>query len=122
MYNNRNNNPFGTSRQAVSTRAMSGRSRPTSAVFEQQESIDLPKLDERIGNRGCDGSMRDSNNQHTQEGYGWGLMEHPLAMVYSPYQFFRDIYSPDAALNRGTMFAELDLPFEGDKRKTGGCC
>ena len=36
-----------------------------------------------------------------------------LAMVYAPYQHFRSLYTPDKALCRGTLFMELDLPFEG---------
>ncbi len=35
----------------------------------------------------------------------------PLAMAYVPRQKWRNAYSPDEALARGTMFAELDLPF-----------
>ena len=38
--------------------------------------------------------------------------EEQLAMVYSPYQCFRMLYSPDKALLRGTMFEELDKPLE----------
>jgi len=33
-----------------------------------------------------------------------------LAMVYSPVQYWRDIYDIDRALERGTLFAELDKP------------
>ena len=33
-----------------------------------------------------------------------------LAMVYSPVQVWRDIYDPECALERGTLFAELDKP------------
>ena len=51
----------------------------------------------------------------------YGLTDYPLAMVYSPIQEFRGLYTPDVALNRGTMFAELDLPFEGGNAKKGGC-
>ena len=43
-----------------------------------------------------------------------------LAMVYSPLQDFREIYDTDKALERGTLFAELDLPFEGGRGKKGG--
>lgn len=39
-----------------------------------------------------------------------------LSMVYSPFQRFDDLYSPENALVRGTLFAELDLPFEGARR------
>lgn len=33
-----------------------------------------------------------------------------LAMVYSPVQDFRALYSPKQALMRGTIFEELDKP------------
>ncbi len=33
-----------------------------------------------------------------------------LAMVYSPMQLWRDIYDTECALERGTLFAELDKP------------
>lgn len=36
-----------------------------------------------------------------------------LAMVYAPKQAFANLYEPDVALSRGTLFAALDLPFEG---------
>ena len=35
----------------------------------------------------------------------------PLAMVYPVMQTFKNLYEPDAGLARGTLFAELDLPF-----------
>lgn len=37
----------------------------------------------------------------------------PLAIATVPMQVFEDLYPPDTALDRGTMFAALDLPFEG---------
>ena len=42
-----------------------------------------------------------------------------LAMVYSPRQSFRGLYSPMEALSRGTLFEELDKPLmavKGGKR------
>ncbi len=33
-----------------------------------------------------------------------------LAMVYSPKQYWKAIYSPEEALDRGTLFTELDMP------------
>ena len=36
-----------------------------------------------------------------------------LAMVYCPRQTFGNLYEPDVALSRGTLFSELNLPFEG---------
>lgn len=42
---------------------------------------------------------------------------YPLAMVYSPRQKFEDIYNESDALNRGTIFEALDLPFVGSCHK-----
>lgn len=56
---------------------------------------------------------------------GWGLGNHPLAMVYAPCQGFHSLYDLDTALVRGTLFSELDLPLEavGGNRSSvcGGC-
>lgn len=48
--------------------------------------------------------------------HSWGLVDYPLAMVYSPVQKWRNIYDGEVALVRGTIFEELDLPF------LGKCC
>lgn len=42
----------------------------------------------------------------------------PTAMAYVPWQEFKDLYSAEKALCRGTIFEELDKPFLGK----GGCC
>ena len=49
----------------------------------------------------------------------FGLVNYPVAMVYSPCQAWRDAYAPDVALKRGTLFAALDLPFEAANNKRG---
>ncbi len=39
-----------------------------------------------------------------------------LAMVYAPMQEFARLYTPDNALMRGTLFADLDKPLvKGDR-------
>ena len=42
----------------------------------------------------------------------WGS----LAMVSIPRQEFGNLYEPEKGLRRGTVFAELDMPFYGDGR------
>ncbi len=37
----------------------------------------------------------------------------PIGMAYVPWQTWRNIYEPDKALQRGTIFEELDKPFYG---------
>lgn len=44
----------------------------------------------------------------------------PLAMAYVPMQQWNSTYSPSEALERGTLFPELDLPFEGYRTEGGG--
>ncbi len=45
------------------------------------------------------------------------------AMVYSPVQCFRELYTPEEALMRGTLFKELDLPFAPNGNfDCGGIC
>lgn len=41
----------------------------------------------------------------------------PIAMAYVPWQEWRNLYSAEKALCRGTIFEELDKPFCG----IGGC-
>ena len=36
-----------------------------------------------------------------------------LGCVYSPYQFFRQLYEPHDAMRHGTLFEELYKPLEG---------
>ena len=67
------------------------------------------------GNGGC------PTEDHTSE--SWGIHAYPLASVYAPLQEFENIYDMGVALNQGTIFAQLDLPFKGDRRVSkGGNC
>ena len=40
----------------------------------------------------------------------------PLAMAYVPWQTWMNVYEPCKGLSQGTIFPDLDKPFEG------GCC
>ena len=51
----------------------------------------------------------------------WGLTGYPLASVFAPLQEFSEIYDPENALERGTIFKELDLPFGRSGGKGGSC-
>lgn len=44
----------------------------------------------------------------------------PLAMAYVPKQKWEDLYAPAVALDRGTLFAKLDLPFIGKEAVENG--
>ncbi len=54
-------------------------------------------------------------------GFGESLAERfPVAMAYVRWQKLEEMYEPEKALCRGTLFPELDKPFCG-KTVTGGC-
>lgn len=60
-----------------------------------------------------------SNNNSSN----WGLVGYPLGSVYAPIQEFDNLYDTDAALRQGTIFAQLDFPFTGERILTkGGNC
>ncbi len=40
-----------------------------------------------------------------------------LAMAYVPFQRFENLYDDEKALKNGTLFADLNLPFYGSKRR-----
>lgn len=89
-------------------RRMLGENRP--------ESV-LPQERERVTERGSLPCNPDANNRR--------LMNFPLGMVYSPYQEWRNIYDTETALRQGTLFRELDMPWEVPAPtvgKGGRCC
>jgi hypothetical protein len=49
------------------------------------------------------------------DGYNEVGNNRPLAMVYAEKQRFGDLYDKKSALQRGTLFKELDFPFLGYK-------
>ena len=85
------------------------------------------------GGCGCEG---EHEHEHEHEHYGGhgvigntypcgenGVEGRALAMVYAPVQNWRNAYDPQTALQRGTLFRELDMPFFGDKKADrGGNC
>ena len=41
----------------------------------------------------------------------------PVAMAYVPMQQWKSAYPPEEALMHGTLFPELNLPFEGGRMR-----
>ena len=78
-----------------------------------------PRLDMNVSpRRKCTGEVQEDSTLPTPT-HGWGLQNYPLAMVYSPYQNWQKLYTPDVALERGTLFSELDLPLDPTNCKRG---
>ena len=147
MYNERNRSPMPSPRMPMQNGGAAGSTRAPMRDVPLEDLLDnaRPRPDMTLPRRRCDGSLRDGAAREqmpdavggmfraarNSEGQscpsdcsrgacgGWGLEAHPLAMVYSPCQAWRDAYPPDVALSRGTLFSELDLPFEGGNCKWG---
>ena len=73
-------------------------------------SMETPLLPDDLQNGGtsCDGSSKGECPSHVHAP--------ALAMVYAPMQCWNHLLDMQSALQHGTLFAELVLPFEGCKR------
>lgn len=73
----------------------------------------------------CNGDAGDSSSGNMDNSGSTGdgsfdsmyLGSLPLAMAYVPFQRWKTTYSLDRALQAGTIFPELDLPFRGGMRR-----
>ena len=72
-----------------------------------EEMLDKLFIEREASNSGCDGCGRGERDTT------WGLVGYPPAMVYSVLEDFDELYDKDKALERGTLFKALDLPFLG---------
>ena len=73
---------------------------------------------------GCDTNTGGGENANAHECtcQDWGLKGYPLASVYAPLQEFDELYGMETALDKGTVFIKLDLPFMGESVYRGGGC
>ena len=55
-----------------------------------------------------------NNNSNTTN--NCAIDSFPVGMCYVPWQKWRDLYNLETALKRGTLFSELDKPFQGGCR------
>ena len=93
------------------------RDRLNEDFIEKLLADDLPEFGcgcnqrENVGCPTCE-STRTKNQGGDCEGYHPPhLNGNPLAMVYSPYQEWENLYEVESALQRGTIFKCLDFPF-----------
>lgn len=63
----------------------------------------------------CNMQMNLSEFVGMSPSYNEDIDNKPIAMAYVPWQKWRMLYEPKEALKRGTLFKELDLPFEAAK-------
>ena len=84
------------------------------------------RINEGLAERVFSACRYDGSDDRTDKGcaeaHAWGLSGYPLGMVYAPIQEFESLYDLDKALEVGTVFKELDLPFVGRTVGKGGAC
>ena len=93
------------------------------ALISLKKGYDIMFMDYDSG-ASCNKQDCTEKNSWRKEKHSWGLENYPLAMVYSPLQNFENTFDVDKALERGTIFCELDLPFKGQSVYNsckGGC-
>ncbi|QHQ63650.1 spore coat associated protein CotJA [Anaerocolumna sedimenticola] len=73
--------------------------------------MDLIQADLKIAPKDC--SISGIPKLPCDSGDNSTLASPSLAMAYVPVQQFRDLYDINYALQAGTLFKELDLPFYG---------
>lgn len=122
--NNRGNYPQSISHRQYSQGCNAARESQASvqscnAVRESQASVQSSR--ESVRNS-CEVSRRERRETGemscaVSENYD-ALAGMPLAMAYVPWQMWRKIYDAEKALCQGTIFEELDKPFQG----RGGIC
>ena len=82
------------------------------------EETVLPEGSAPSGTESPSGTERNGGGCYSDD----GAERESLAMVYSPRQYWRDAYTPAEALDRGTLFRELDKPLTGVCVDGGGDC
>ena len=75
-----------------------------------------------LGSDSCTVPTCNAEHEKSEHRHSWGLKNYPLAMVYAVDQCFDEIYDLEHALEAGTVFKELDLPFMGMTVTKGGNC
>ena len=80
-----------------------------------RDRIDGALLEQMTATEACPGSREVRRTWADQAG-----VDVHLAMVYSPYQPFDDLYDLEEALNAGTIFRALDYPFLPTPCRQGG--
>jgi hypothetical protein len=65
--------------------------------------------------RNCNGMEQENRSCGCKSPLPYENAKFPVAMAYVPWQKFTSVYEPDKALEIGTIFPELNLPFYGGR-------
>ena len=85
----------------------------------------MPYVEQRESCPVCEGARQESGDACALSDCPKYVHAPSLAMVYAPGQCWRNLLDIEVALEHGSMFAELILPFEGGRksdRRSGPAC
>ncbi len=78
--------------------------------YDNRTGYTNTRCNDRRNNNCCDNKRKDTHCHHQMNDKMEGF---PLAMGYVPWQRWQSIYEPEKAMERYTIFKELDKPFMG---------
>jgi len=114
------------SERSVCGEAVPSRSCGETAPARRFCETDRPRMEEMQPSCGCEREHcaetwacdldRERSSECEARVLDTNLVGAPLAMVYSPFQRFDDLFEPEEALCHGTLFRELYKPFFGSRR------
>lgn len=77
-------------------------------LFDDMDGLVLRERENSLGM-----NMKNHNNMSAMNGRTSSFPKNtPLAMSYVPFQQWGEVYDEDEAFNAGTLFPELNYPFE----------
>ena len=116
MYSERNRQPSRQRSDDAFLRRMIGGELTGDRSFNTDGAVFDAELLNNVKTR-CNGDTVKSRASYEECGdEAWAPS---LAMVYSPKQCFRNLLDPSSALEHGSLFAELVMPFEGGAKCMG---
>lgn len=77
-------------------------------LFDNMDGLILREREETLGSAEMNNDTVSSGNGNTSR----FPKNTPLAMAYVPFQQWGEVYDPEKALCSGTLFPDLDFPFE----------
>lgn len=89
---------------------------PDNAPCNTAVNVPCNMTDDRVNNAACNNTVCSNTTSTRTMGASAAYNNMPVGMCYVPWQMWGSVYDPCKALERGTMFPDLDKPFLGGCR------
>ncbi|MCC8136118.1 MAG: spore coat associated protein CotJA [Ruminococcus sp.] len=85
-------------------------------LFDDMDGLILRERENSLNRQNAYSKSSMTDNNASSGGYDGNMPRFPkntpLAMSYVPFQQWGEVYSEDEAFSSGTLFPQLDFPFE----------